>query len=125
VAEATINKNQSRRGVRPLARREAATLGEVEGANIIKVYWRSGKLSYLVCPEIENDPHPAPLRIIALRAKLARLTAQEGSMTYSTIRVASGGFKSLALRISAGSPNFTAQKEKLGEGDVQPRCTVG
>ena len=32
------------------------------GANIIKIHRRSGKLSYLVYPEFEDDPHPALLR---------------------------------------------------------------
>ena len=39
-----------------------AYLGEVEGANIIKIHRRSGKLSYLVYPDFEDDPHPALLR---------------------------------------------------------------
>jgi DNA phosphorothioation-associated putative methyltransferase len=34
-----------------------AYLGEVEGANIIKVHRRSGKLSYLFYPAFETDPH--------------------------------------------------------------------
>src|SRR5438105_8166918 len=38
-----------------------AFLGEVEGANLIKIHRRSGKLSYLVYPEFESDPHPALL----------------------------------------------------------------
>src|SRR5262249_5607687 len=36
-----------------------AYLGEVEGANIIKIHRRSGKLSYLVYAEFDDDPHPA------------------------------------------------------------------
>ena len=41
-----------------------AYLGEVEGANIIKIHRRSGKVSYLVYPDFENDPHPALLRSV-------------------------------------------------------------
>ena len=41
-----------------------AYLGEVEGANIIKIHRRSGKLSYLVYPDFEDDPHPALLRSV-------------------------------------------------------------
>jgi DNA phosphorothioation-associated putative methyltransferase len=39
-------------------------LGEVEGANIIKIHRRSGKLSYLIYPEFDDDPHPALLRSV-------------------------------------------------------------
>ena len=35
-----------------------AYLGEVEGANIIKIHRRSGKLSYLNYPDFETNPHP-------------------------------------------------------------------
>ena len=41
-----------------------AYVGDVEGANVIKIHRRSGKLSYLVYPEFDDDPHPALLRSI-------------------------------------------------------------
>ena len=49
-----------------------AYLGEVEGANIIKIHRRSGKLSYLIYPDFETDPHPALLRCVrlALRSRV-------------------------------------------------------
>ena len=34
-----------------------AFLGEVEGANLIKLHRFSGKISYLVYPDFESDPH--------------------------------------------------------------------
>jgi len=43
-----------------------AHLGEVEGANIIKIHRRTGKPSYLVYPDFETDPHPALLRGVRL-----------------------------------------------------------
>jgi DNA phosphorothioation-associated putative methyltransferase len=46
-----------------------AFLGEVEGANVIKIHRRSGKLSYLVYPDFENDPHPALLRCFRLNLR--------------------------------------------------------
>ena len=46
-----------------------AYLGEVEGANIIKIHRRSGKLSYLVYPDFERDPHPALLRCVRLNLR--------------------------------------------------------
>jgi DNA phosphorothioation-associated putative methyltransferase len=46
-----------------------AYLGEVEGANLIKIHRRTGKLSYLVYPEFERDPHPALLRCVKLNLR--------------------------------------------------------
>ena len=52
-----------------------AYLGEVEGANLIKLHRHSGKVSYLVYPDFEIDSHPALLRSIklSLRSREARL----------------------------------------------------
>jgi DNA phosphorothioation-associated putative methyltransferase len=44
-------------------------LGEVEGANIIKNHRLTGKLSYLVYPAFEEDPHPALLRCVKLNLR--------------------------------------------------------
>jgi hypothetical protein len=44
-----------------------AFLGEVEGANLIKIHWLTGKLSYLVYPDFETDPHPVLARSVRLR----------------------------------------------------------
>src|SRR5262249_44132354 len=46
-----------------------AYLGEVEGANLIKIHRRSGKLSYLAYPEFEADPHPALTRCVRLNLR--------------------------------------------------------
>jgi DNA phosphorothioation-associated putative methyltransferase len=46
-----------------------AYLGEVEGANIFKIHRRTGKLSYLVYPDFEDDPHPALLRCVKLNLR--------------------------------------------------------
>ena len=35
-----------------------AYLGEVEGANLIKIHRFSGKVSYLVYPDFDDEPHP-------------------------------------------------------------------
>ncbi len=48
---------------------DAYYLGEVEGANLIKIHRRSGKLSYLVYPDFERDPHPALLRCVRLNLR--------------------------------------------------------
>lgn len=46
-----------------------AYLGDVEGANVIKIHRRSGKLSYLIYPEFEDNPHPALLRCVKLNLR--------------------------------------------------------
>lgn len=43
-----------------------AYLGEIDGANIIKIHRFSGKISYLVYPDFETDPHPALVRCVKL-----------------------------------------------------------
>lgn len=50
-----------------------AYLGEVEGANIIKIHRRTGKLSYLVYPDFEDDPHPALLRCVKLNLRTRQI----------------------------------------------------
>jgi len=50
-----------------------AYLGEVEGANLIKLHRHSGKVSYLVYPDFETDPHPALLRTIKLSLRTREL----------------------------------------------------
>jgi DNA phosphorothioation-associated putative methyltransferase len=50
-----------------------AYLGEVEGANVIKIHRRSGKLSYLVYPDFDMAPHPALLRCLRLSLRTRRL----------------------------------------------------
>ena len=50
-----------------------AYLGEVEGANLIKLHRHSGKVSYLVYPDFETDPHPALLRSIKLSLRTREL----------------------------------------------------
>jgi DNA phosphorothioation-associated putative methyltransferase len=50
-----------------------AYLGEVEEANVIKIHRRSGKLSYLVYPDFENDPRPALLRCVKLNLRTRQI----------------------------------------------------
>jgi DNA phosphorothioation-associated putative methyltransferase len=56
-----------------------AFLGEVEGANIIKIHRRSGKLSYLVYPEFEDDPHPALLRSVRVNLRTRQIESNDYS----------------------------------------------
>ena len=43
-----------------------AYLGEIDGANLIKLHRESGKVSYLVYPDFDTDPHPALQRSVKL-----------------------------------------------------------
>jgi DNA phosphorothioation-associated putative methyltransferase len=54
-----------------------AYLGEVEGANVIKIHRRSGKLSYLVYPDFDNDAHPALLRCVKLNLRTRQIECYE------------------------------------------------
>jgi DNA phosphorothioation-associated putative methyltransferase len=46
-----------------------AYLGEIEGADLIKLHRHSGKVSYLTYPDFDADPHPALLRSIKLNLR--------------------------------------------------------
>jgi DNA phosphorothioation-associated putative methyltransferase len=54
-----------------------AYLGEVEGANIIKIHRRSGKLSYLSYPKFEEDPHPTLLRSIRVNLRTRQIDSTD------------------------------------------------
>jgi DNA phosphorothioation-associated putative methyltransferase len=56
-----------------------AYLGEVDGANVIKIHRRSGKLSYLVYPDFETDPHPALLRCVKLNLRTRQIECYDYS----------------------------------------------
>jgi DNA phosphorothioation-associated putative methyltransferase len=54
-----------------------AYLGEIDGANLIKLHRKSGKLSYLVYPDFETDPHPALLRSVKLNLRTREIDCLE------------------------------------------------
>ena len=56
-----------------------AYLGEVEDANLLKIHRRSGKLSYLVYPTFDSDPHPALLRCVKLSLRTRHLECYDYS----------------------------------------------
>jgi DNA phosphorothioation-associated putative methyltransferase len=58
-----------------------AYLGEVEGANVIKIHRRTGKLSYLVYPAFDTDPHPALLRCVRLNLRTRQLECYDYSQS--------------------------------------------
>jgi DNA phosphorothioation-associated putative methyltransferase len=58
-----------------------AFLGEVEEANIVKIHRRSGKLSYLVYPLFDHDPHPALLRCVKLNLRTRQIECYQYTQT--------------------------------------------
>jgi len=50
-----------------------AFLGDIEEANLIKIHRRSGKISYLVYPDFDTDPHPALARCFRLNLRSRQL----------------------------------------------------
>ena len=54
-----------------------AYLGEIEGANLIKLHRHSGKVSYLTYPEFDADPHPALLRSIKLNLRTREIESSD------------------------------------------------
>ena len=61
------------RASRLYAGRARAFLGEVEGANVIKLHRHSGKVSYLVYPGFDTEAHPALLRSVKLSLRTREL----------------------------------------------------
>jgi DNA phosphorothioation-associated putative methyltransferase len=52
-------------------------LGEIAGANLIKLHRQSGKVSYLVYPEFETNPHPALVRSVKLALRTRAIDCLE------------------------------------------------
>jgi DNA phosphorothioation-associated putative methyltransferase len=90
-------------------------LGEVEGANVIKIHRRSGKLSYLIYPEFDTNPHPALLRCVKLNLR----TRQIDCYDYATSANPPVLHRKETF-LSPGDPHrdkfarLTAQEEKQG-----------
>jgi len=58
-----------------------AFLGEVEGANIIKIHRRTGKLSYLIYPDFETNPHPELLRSVRVNLRTRQIDSNDYSQS--------------------------------------------
>jgi DNA phosphorothioation-associated putative methyltransferase len=54
-----------------------AYLGEIDGANLIKLHRHSGKVSYLVYPGFAIDPHPSLLRSVKLSLRTQEINCHE------------------------------------------------
>lgn len=92
-----------------------AFLGDVEGANIVKIHRRSGKLSYLVYPDFERDPHPPLLRCIRLNLRTRLVDCYDyGQSTNPPILHRKESFLGPDDKLHAKFARLTAQEEKVG-----------
>jgi DNA phosphorothioation-associated putative methyltransferase len=92
-----------------------AYLGEVDGANIIKIHRRSGKLSYLVYPDFDNDPHPALLRCVRLNLRTRQIECYEYARSSNPpVLHRKESFLSASDPRHARFAKLTAQEERHG-----------
>ena len=108
-------------GVRGLRR---AYLGEVEGANLVKLHRHSGKVSYLVYPDFEADPHPALLRSIKLSLRTRELDCHDyATSTNPPVLHRKETFLPPGHPLLAKFARLTAQEEK--HGLLDDTATIG
>ena len=92
-----------------------AYLGDVEGANIIKIHRRSGKLSYLVYPGFDDDPHPALLRSIRVNLWTRQIDGTDSAQsTNPPVLHRKDAFLTPEHPLRAKFARLTAQEEKNG-----------
>jgi DNA phosphorothioation-associated putative methyltransferase len=97
-------------------------LGEVEGANIIKIHRRSGKLSYLVYPEFEDDPHPSLLRSVRLNLRTRQIDCTDyGDSTNPPVLHRKDAFLNTTHPLHGKFARLTAQEEEKGLLDEPSR----
>ena len=90
-------------------------LGEIEGANLIKLHRQSGKVSYLVYPEFETNPHPALLRSVKLSLRTRQIDCLEyGSSPNPPILHRKESFLLPEHPLHARFARLSAQEEKHG-----------
>jgi DNA phosphorothioation-associated putative methyltransferase len=101
-----------------------AYLGEVEGANLIKLHRHSGKVSYLVYPDFETDPHPALLRSIKLSLRTRELDCYDyANSTNPPVLHRKETFLPADHPLHARFARLTQQEEK--HGLLDETATIG
>ena len=92
-----------------------AWLGEVEGANLIKIHRRTGKLSYLVYPEFDSDPHPALHRCVKLNLRTRQVECYDyGQSANPPVLHRKETFLHPEHELRGKFGRLTEQEEKLG-----------
>src|SRR5262249_47227752 len=101
-----------------------AYLGEVEGANVIKIHRRSGKLSYLSYPQFDRDPHPALLRCVKLNLRTRQVECYDyGQSANPPVLHRKESFLLPDDPSHGKFARLTAQEEK--QGLLDDPCAIG
>ena len=81
----------------------------------IKIHRRSGKLSYLVYPEFDDDPHPALLRSIRVNLRTRQIDSNDyAQSTNPPVLHRKEAFLTADHPLRARFARLTAQEEKNG-----------
>jgi DNA phosphorothioation-associated putative methyltransferase len=92
-----------------------AYLGDVEGANVVEIHRRSGKLSYLVYPEFDDAPHPALLRSIRVNLRTRQIDGTDYAQSANPpVLHRKDSFLTADHSLHAKFARLTACKEKNG-----------
>jgi DNA phosphorothioation-associated putative methyltransferase len=101
-----------------------AFLGEVEGANVIKLHRHSGKVSYLVNPGFETEAHPELLRSIKLSLRTRELDCLDyASSTNPPVLHRKEAFLPADHPLHAKFARLTQQEER--HGLLDETATIG
>ena len=92
-----------------------AYLGEVDDANVIKIHRRSGKLSYLIYPNFDSEPHPPLLRCVKLNLRSRQIECYDYAQTTNPpILHRKDSFLAPDHPLREKFARLTAQEEKYG-----------
>lgn len=101
-----------------------AYLGEIEGANVIKIHRYSGKVSYLAYPDFEKDPHPGLTRSVKLCMRTRQLECHEfGQNGNPPILHRKESFLHAEHELREKFAKLTGQEEKAGL--LEDTATIG
>jgi DNA phosphorothioation-associated putative methyltransferase len=101
-----------------------AYLGEIDGANLIKLHRQSGRVSYLVYPDFETDPHPALFRSVKLSLRTREIDCLEyNASTNPPILHRKEAFLADDHPLYAKFARLTQQEEK--HGLLDDTATIG
>jgi DNA phosphorothioation-associated putative methyltransferase len=90
-------------------------LGTLDGANLIKLHRHSGKVSYLVYPDFETDPHSALRRSVKLSLRTREIDCFDYTASANPpVLHRKESFLTADHPLHAKFARLTAQEEKHG-----------
>jgi len=99
-------------------------LGEIDGVNLVKLHRHSGKVSYLVYPDFDTDPHPALVRSVKLSLRTREIECLEYAGTANPpVLHRKETFVTPDHPLYAHFARLTAQEEK--HGLLDDSATIG